>query len=176
MYWYMTTKTASRALLTDETWDQIPSTHADRRVVGAALLVMGLVVAAIIGGNAAGVLVPHFAYEGGSTTAVPRTHSLRVNAIIHNDTSRSWRIIGATINAPGTSHEIVTTNVNVPAHETRSVVGVVHVDDCLALTPERDSQGAVSYDITLRVERLFGASTFTIDGVSEDVMALACRG
>ncbi len=178
MYWYMTTRTSSRALLTDETWAQIPRTHADRRAVAAALLVLVLLLAAIIVGNATGILVPRLAYDGGSTTAADaHTHTLTVRAIIHNETSRSWKITGATINAPGTAHEIETTPVSIPAHQTRTVVGLVHVDNCAAVPSGPSSQTNASYDIKLRVERLLGVSTVTIHGVFDDQLrVIACGG
>ena len=172
MYWYMKTTTGSRALLTDETWAQIPRTHADRRAVSAALLVMGLLLAAIIIGNTTGILVPRLTDEGGSTTA--HAHRLAVRAIIHNESSRRWKISGATIDAPGTAHQIQTTPVSIPAHETRTVVGVIHVDNCAALRAVAGNQTNTSYDIKLRVERLLGVSTVTIHGVLDDQLALAC--
>jgi hypothetical protein len=174
MYWYMATTTRSSVLLTDETWAQIPRTHADRRAVSAALLGLVLLLAAVIIGSTTGILVPRLSYEGGSTTAVARTHSLAVRAIIHNDSARGWTISGATISAPGTVQEMQTTKMSIPAHATRTVVGVVHVDNCAAVSPVVRDQENVSYDIKLRIERFLGASTFTIDGVSDDMLAMAC--
>ena len=178
MYWYMTTRTSSRALLTDETWAQIPRTHADRRSVGIALVVFALFVVAIIVGNTTGILIPRLTYEGGSTTAADaQTQTLTVRAITHNDSSRSWKITGATINAPGTVHEIQMTPVSIPAHQTRTVIGVIHVDNCAAIPSAPSDQTNPSYDIKLRVERLLGASTVTIHGVFDDQLRIiACGG
>jgi hypothetical protein len=177
MYWYMTTTTSSRALLTDETWAQIPRTHADRRVVGAAVLVLVLLIVATIIGNTTGILVPRLTYEGGSTTpAHTRTPALAVRATIHNDSARSWNITGATINAPGTVHEIDTTPVNIPAHQTRTVVGVVRIDNCAAIPSATSSQTNTTHDIKLRVQRLFGVSMVRIDGMSDDQLRAACTG
>ena len=177
MYWYMTTTTSSQALLSDDTWAQIPRTHADRRAVGAALVVFVLFLTATIIGNTAGILVPHLTYESGSTTpAGARTHALTIRATVHNDSARSWRITGATINAPGAVHEIQTTSVNIPAHQTRTVVGIVHFANCASLPAATTSQTNVSHDIKLRVQRLLGVSTVTINGVSDDQLHAACVG
>lgn len=176
MYWYMTTKTSSLALLTDETWAQISPMRPDRRAVGAASLVLMLLLAAIGIGASAGILEPHLTHDGGSTIAVARTNSITVHAVIHNDSARSWTITGATINAPGTVEEMETTKVTIPAHKTRTVSGAIHVDNCGAVRLVRSNQESTSYDIKLRIERLLGASTFTIDGVSGDQLARVCSG
>ena len=176
MYWYMMTKASSRALLNDEVWSQIPPTSADRRFVGSALLVSVLLIAAILAGNATGVLMPRLTYEGGSSTAPdPLTHSLNVHAIIHNASSRSWTITGATVNAPGILHEIHTAPVSIAAHHSGTVLAVVHVDDCAATGLASTNRPDASYDIKLRVERLLGASTVTIRAVFDDQeIAMAC--
>jgi hypothetical protein len=180
MYWYMTTTASSRTLLTDATWAQIPRAHADRRAIGAALLVLMLLLAAIILGNTTGILVPRLTYEGGSSTADAHTHTFTVRAIIHSNSSRSWKIAGATINAPGTVHEIQTTPVSIPAHQTRTVVGVVHVDNCAAIpsapSNQTNPQTNPSHDLELRVGRLLGVTTVTIHGLSDDQLRVACGG
>ena len=177
MYWYMRTTTSSRALLTDETWAQIPRTRADRRAVGVAFLVLVLLLATIIVGNTTGILVPRLTYEGGSTAAAnAHTHKIIVRAIVHNNSARSWKVTGATINAPGTVHDIHTTPVSIPAHETRTVVGVIQVDNCTAI-PSAPNQTNPSYDIKLSVERLLGVSTVMIHGVFDDQLRIiACGG
>jgi hypothetical protein len=176
MYWYMMTTTSSGQLLPDDVWTQIPRTSADRRVVGGALLVVVLLLAAIIIGKATGVLTPRLTYEGGSSTAPDaRTHSLIVRAIIHNASSRSWKITGATVNAPGTLHEVQTTPVSIAAHHSRTVMAVVHIDNCAAIPRAPNNQHDVSYNVNLRVERLLGASTVTIDSIFDDqLVAVAC--
>lgn len=165
-------------MLTDETWAQIPRAHADRRAVSATLIVLVFLLAAIIVGNATGLLVPRLTYEGGSTTAADaRTRTLAVRAIIHNNSARGWRVTGATVNAPGTVHDIQTAPVSIPAHQTRTVVGIVHVDNCAAIPLTPSNQSNASHDIELRVERLLGVSTVTIHGVFDDQLrAIACNG
>jgi hypothetical protein len=175
MCWYMVTTTSSRALLTDDVWSQIPRTSADRRVVGGALLVLVLLIAALIIGNATGMLMPRLAYEGGSSTAADaHTHSLIVRAIIHNASSRSWRITGATVNAPGVLHETQTAPVTIAAHQSRTVMAVVHID-CAAIPRVTGNRPDASYNVNLRVERLLGASAVTIDSIFDDqLIAIAC--
>jgi hypothetical protein len=175
MYWYMKTKVGSRALLSDETWARIPRTHADRRAVGAALLVLGLLLVLLIVGNNTGVLVPRLSYEAGSMTPNDaRPHTITVRATIHNQSARDWKITGATINAPGTVHDIRTTPVKIPAHETRTIlVGDVHVDNCAAILPAVRDQANPSYAIKLRVERLLGVSTVAIPGLDDDQLRIA---
>jgi hypothetical protein len=103
-----------------------------------------------------------------------------VRAIVHNHSARSWRVTGATIDAPGTVHEIHTTPVSIPSHETRTVVGVIQVDNCTAIPSapnQTNPQTNPSYDIKLRVERLLGVSTVTIHGVFDDQLRIiACGG
>ena len=79
-------------------------------------------------------------------------------------------------NAPGTVHEMQTTKVGIPAHETRTVAGVVHVDNCLAIPSAPTNASNDSYDIDVRVDRLLGVSTVTINGLSDDQLTIACGG
>lgn len=177
MYWYMMTTTSSQVLLSDEVWSQIPRTSADRRVVGAALVVLVLLVPALIMGNATGILVPRLTYEGGSSTVDARAHTITIAAVIHNESARSWKITGATVDAPGTARVIRTAPVEIPAHQRRTVRGVAHVDNCAAVPPGPSDQFyGFDGDVKLRVQRLFDTTTFTINTVlDKDLIAMACR-
>ena len=177
MYWYMVTTTARQALLTDEVWSQIPRTAADRRIVTAALVALACIIPAIIAGNVSGILEPRLSYEGGYASAHASNHTITISADISNNSARSWRITGATVNAPGTAHEIQTAGVEIPAHARRTFVGVIHVDNCAAVpavpnTPATDTARPVQ----LHVQRLLGTTPFALStAFGDDLIVLACR-
>jgi hypothetical protein len=179
MYWYMTTNTpaARPPLLTDEVWSQIPRTTADRRTVAAALVALACIVPAIVAGSASGILEPRLGYEGGSATAHANTHTITISADISNHSARSWKITGATVNAPGTAHSVETAGVDIPAHSRRTFVGVVHVDNCAAVPAARNDPATdTTRAVELRVQRLLGTTAFTARNVfGDDLVTLACR-
>src|SRR6476646_2949532 len=115
----MATTVGRRALLSDDTWSRLPRTAADRRVVGAALAGLALIVAAVAVGSATGVLVPHLAYEGGSELPHARSHTITITADITNNSPRAWKITGATVDAAGMARAVAMPTVELPAHQRR---------------------------------------------------------
>ena len=96
---------------------------------------------------------------------------------MHNESSRSWRITGATVDAAGLAHSIRIDPVTVAAHRNGTVAGTVHIDDCAAATAANNDQAnSFNGDIEVHVRRLFGTSAVTINtALSDDLIAMACR-
>ena len=140
-------KDGSQDLLPDDVWAQLPPAAADRRAVGAALLAFVLMAAAVVVADRAGVIAPRLSYEGGSfTTANADAHTLTVRAVVHNDERPFLAGSGRRPSTPPASREHADAAVTVGAHETRTVVGVVHVEQLRG-------------DATLRSPRPDGATT-----------------
>ena len=175
MYWYMQTMTTAAKLLPDAVWAQLPRTSADRRAVGSVLVALVLLIPLIVAGNATGVLVPRLSYESGSSTVHPQGHTLDLHVVVHNSSSRSWKVVGATVVAPGGPLEIEADPVSIAAHQSRQLDGVIHVDDCAGRNPGVADRSRGRDDINLRVERLLGTTTVTVGAPVDDrVIAMTC--
>jgi hypothetical protein len=173
----MKTTPGRPVLLSDEDWDRLPRTSADRRFVGAALAALVVVATVVAVGSATGVLVPHFTYEGGSATADAAAHTITISEIVTNHSPRPWKITGATVDAAGAAQVVeLSAAVVVPAHARRTVTGLVRVEHCDALPAAPGDAGyGRSGDVHFRVQRLLASAWFPVHALLDDqIVEQAC--